>query len=252
MRLRTPIYRLAVMTLLGANAYTPAFAEGGSLAPPQARSSPCQTVVLRNGSSLRYERREDAGPNTRLWLCAESGAGYFEIPSEQVERFAPPEYGVTAAAPPSAPPASGPDKAPPAPLSVKELITTTALRHGIDPDFITSVIKAESDFNPQAVSSKGARGLMQLMPQTATELGVVDSFDPVANVEGGTKYLRDLLDQYGGDAVKALAAYNAGPLRVQQYGGVPPYPDTLAYITHIINDYKSKKLELRPAANPTI
>ena len=240
----------AVTVLFAASAVA-AGAESGSFGPAREQPAACQTAVLRNGSSLHYERRDDAGPYTRLWLCEESGSGFFEIPSEQIERFAPPEHGVAAATSPNAPPVNEPHNAPASQLTVKELITTTALRHGIDPDFITSVVKAESDFNPQAVSSKGARGLMQLMPQTAADLGVENSFDPVANIEGGTKYLRELLDQYGGDAVKALAAYNAGPLRVQQYGGVPPYRETLAYITHIIDDYKSKKIEKQPAANLT-
>jgi soluble lytic murein transglycosylase-like protein len=82
---------------------------------------------------------------------------------------------------------------------------------------------------------------MQLMPRTAAWLGVENVLDPAANVEGGTKYLRQLLDQYDGDALKALAAYNAGPQRVEQYGGVPPFPETRAYITRIIDDYNRKK-----------
>jgi soluble lytic murein transglycosylase-like protein len=127
--------------------------------------------------------------------------------------------------------------------SLKRLITNAATRHHIDPDFVTSVVKAESGFNPRAVSPKGARGLMQLMPQTASRLGVDNVLDPAANVEGGTKYLRQLLDQYDGDAVKALAAYNAGPQRVAQYGGVPPYPETRAYVARIVDDYNRKKIQ---------
>ena len=132
---------------------------------------------------------------------------------------------------------------PPAEDPIKNLIASAASRHQIDPDFVASVVKAESGFNPTAVSSKGAQGLMQLMPRTAARLGVENALDPAANVEGGTKYLRQLLDQYDGDAVKALAAYNAGPQRVEQYGGVPPYRETRAYITRIIDDYNRKKLQ---------
>ena len=90
-------------------------------------------------------------------------------------------------------------------------------RHHIDPDFINSVIHAESGFNSRALSPKGAQGLMQLMPNTATALGVTNAFDPGANVEGGTRYLRELLERYNYDVVKALAAYNAGPGRVSAW-----------------------------------
>jgi soluble lytic murein transglycosylase-like protein len=120
-------------------------------------------------------------------------------------------------------------------------------RHQIDPDFINSVIRAESDFNNRAVSKKGAQGLMQLMPHTASELGVSNAFDAKANVEGGTKYLRELLEKYNYDVPKALAAYNAGPRRVDQYRGVPPYSETQAYVARIIRDYNRRKLAENPS-----
>jgi len=110
------------------------------------------------------------------------------------------------------------------------------------------VIRAESGFNPRAVSSKGAQGLMQLMPRTASRLGVVNSFDPGDNLEGGTRYLRELLERYNFDLIKALAAYNAGPRRVEQYHGVPPYYETQAYVAGIIRDFNRKKLAERKAA----
>jgi soluble lytic murein transglycosylase-like protein len=159
-----------------------------------------------------------------------------EIPSEQIERFeqveVPPSTRETVAG-----------GMPPAQESIKQLIAGAAARHQIDPDFVASVVKAESGFNSEATSSKGARGLMQLMPQTAASLGIEDALNPAANVEGGTTYLRQLLDQYNGDAAKALAAYNAGPHRVKQYGGIPPYRETRAYVARVINDYNRKKLE---------
>jgi soluble lytic murein transglycosylase-like protein len=123
-----------------------------------------------------------------------------------------------------------------------EIINSISGRHHIDPDFINSVIHAESGFNQHAVSRKGAQGLMQLMPQTADQLGVADAFNPGDNVEGGTRYLRELLERYNFDAVKALAAYNAGPARVEQYGGVPPYAETRAYVARIVRDFNRKKL----------
>jgi soluble lytic murein transglycosylase-like protein len=121
------------------------------------------------------------------------------------------------------------------------MVREASSRHQIDPDFVNSVIKAESNFQPRAVSRKGAQGLMQLMPTTASHLGVNDPFDPQANVEGGTSYLSQLLDQYHDDPIKALAAYNAGPQRVDQYHGVPPYLETRAYVARIVRDYNAKK-----------
>ncbi|MGH9571266.1 MAG: lytic transglycosylase domain-containing protein, partial [Candidatus Angelobacter sp.] len=111
----------------------------------------------------------------------------------------------------------------------------------LDPDFVSSVIKAESNFKPHAVSRKGAKGLMQLMPQTAAQLGVKDPFDPRANVEAGTAFLSDLLDQYHDDPIKALAAYNAGAHRVHQYHGVPPFRETRAYVANIVRDFNARK-----------
>ncbi len=195
--------------------------------------------MLRNGFTVPAARRETVGAETRLWLC--DGSGYIAIPSGQIERYEPAEGGPEPAVP--APRNAGlQEKAPATTAPMADLISGAAERSRIDPDFLASVIQAESGFNPGAVSPKGALGLMQLMPGTAAWLGIGNPFNPAENVEAGTKYLRALLDQYGGDAVKALAAYNAGPRRVEQYGGVPPYRETIEYITRIINDYNRKKL----------
>ena len=212
----------------------------------------CHTAVLRNGFTIQYARREIEGAATRLWLCVDAGAAYVEIPGEQVDRFEDRDEVPPAPAAPlmAATPAQlGRNTNPLAPDHFQELINSIALRHQIDPDFVTSVVKAESGFDPTAISSKGARGLMQLMPQTATELGVEDALDPVANLEGGTKYLKQLLDHYNGDAIKALAAYNAGPQRVEQYGGIPPYNETRAFVARIIEDYNRKKDEQQSGSN---
>ena len=114
--------------------------------------------------------------------------------------------------------------------SFDETIRDHAGRERVDPRLVKSVMLVESNFNPRAVSPKGARGLMQLMPATARRYGVRDSFDPRENIRGGTAYLSDLLDLFGGDLVRTLAAYNAGEGAVQRWGGVPPYPETQEYV----------------------
>jgi soluble lytic murein transglycosylase-like protein len=130
---------------------------------------------------------------------------------------------------------------------LNQVVSEASGRYKLDPDLVNSVIKAESAFKVHAVSPKGAQGLMQLMPGTASQLGVPNAFDPQANVEGGTKYLRELLEKYNFDIVKALAAYNAGPQRVERFGGVPPYYETRAYVRRIVLDFNKKKAEQQKA-----
>lgn len=194
---------------------------------------------LRNGFNLRHDHHEVIGNTTRLYMNADTSAGYVDVPSDEITGYEP--------AP--ADPQESAAKAAPA-QDLAAIVSAASAQHRIDPDFIASVIAAESANNPHAVSSKGAQGLMQLMPGTASKLGVKDSFDAAANVDGGVRYLRELLVLYHGDAVRALAAYNAGPARVQQYKGVPPYRETHAYVARIIKDYNRKKLaEAKHAAS---
>ena len=191
-------------------------------------------AVLQNGFSIRHERRESIGNMTRLYLEASPQSGYIDVPSEQIASI---EHDNS--------PASEPVVLQPAPTpgaTIDDFVNAASLKHGIDPALIQSVIHAESGFNPNAVSRKGARGLMHLMPATASKLGVTNSLDPAANVDGGTQYLRQLLERYNNDLVKALAAYNAGPERVERYRGVPPYRETYSYIKRIIADFNRKKL----------
>ena len=117
---------------------------------------------------------------------------------------------------------------------LRELAAASARRHGLDPELVLAVVAVESGFQPQAVSRKGAQGLMQLMPATAKELGVKDALDPAENLDGGSRYLKDLIALYGGDLKKALAAYNAGPGAVARHGGVPPYKETRRYVREVL------------------
>lgn len=123
---------------------------------------------------------------------------------------------------------------------IEDAVKEMSAKYGVPAEFVKSVIGAESNFNPKAVSHVGARGLMQLMPGTAADLGVKDSFDIRQNVEGGVKYLRQMMDMFGEDKRLALAAYNAGPGAVKKYGGVPPYKETRAYVDKILKDYSDK------------
>jgi soluble lytic murein transglycosylase-like protein len=194
-------------------------------------------AVLRNGFTIQHESREAIGNTMRLYTAADKSS-YIDIPTDQIERIEKAPATPVSTASPS--PASRP--------GLQEVIQGASDKQLLDVDLVNSVIRAESGFNPHAVSAKGARGLMQLMPGTASNLGVKDSFDPKANVEGGTQYLRWLLDRYNYDLAKALAAYNAGPNRVEQYHGIPPYSETRAYVARIIRDFNRQKLAERKAA----
>jgi soluble lytic murein transglycosylase-like protein len=123
---------------------------------------------------------------------------------------------------------------------IASLASEAARRHSLDPELVRAVIAVESGFRPDAVSPKGAQGLMQLMPATARSLGVKDSLDPADNIDGGTRHLRALIERYDGDVKRALAAYNAGEGAVARHGGVPPYPETVAYVRKVLQRAKAE------------
>jgi Transglycosylase SLT domain len=219
-----------------------------------------EVAVLRNGFTIHCERKQQTGDTTRLF----TKTGFLDVPTAEIASFEPddtPDVPPTAPDPGNSPTAPAPNTAPSATkvdpstvpqatvaaktatsVNLDQVVRDASSRYQLDPDFVNSVIKAESNFQSRAVSRKGAQGLMQLMPGTASQLGVTDPFDPRANVEGGAAYLSQLLDLYHNDPIKALAAYNAGPNRVDQYHGLPPYMETRAYVARIVRDYNAKKL----------
>ncbi len=233
-----------------------------------------ELAILRNGFSIRHEHRLVMGTNTRLYLAADDSS-FTDVPTDEITGYekdlslslplpspvpTPAEARASVAAPLGSPRAeaakslsskswpakswstkSGSAKFVPAP-ALNQVVNSASAAYHLDPDLVNSVIHAESGFNSHAVSPKGARGLMQLMPGTANHLGVNDAFDPQANVTGGSRYLRELLERYNFDLVKALAAYNAGPQRVEQYRGVPPFRETRAYVARIVHEYNTKKI----------
>lgn len=237
---------------------------------------------LRNGFSIRHQHRELLSGVTRLYLSA-GRESYIDVPSADIvgferEESLPPKAAGDAAPggevedaaqtravyAPSAHRAGRPDRSldtrkrrlaqddnlrPAVGAGIDAVIHQASDRHGIDADLIGSVINAESGFRRKAVSAKGARGLMQLMPSTASRLGVTDSFDVGANVDGGARYLRELLARYHNHMIQALAAYNAGPGRVSQYGGVPPYRETRVYIARVVREFNRRKMAERKASS---
>ena len=129
-------------------------------------------------------------------------------------------------------------------LKYRSLIISAASRHGVEPALVAAIMHAESNFNPSAVSPMGARGLMQINSVTQRHLRLKNVFSPLENVNGGAKYINELLSMFNGNIKMAIAAYNAGPNAVKRYGGVPPYSETRHYVNKVINLYKDYKTQL--------
>jgi soluble lytic murein transglycosylase-like protein len=188
-------------------------------------------AVLASGLRLHADRHETTDGEVRLY----SGQGSIELPADQVQRFEADGY-----APPRVTPA--PAQQLPEP-SARAMVTRAALRQGLPPALVHSVAAVESGYRKDAVSPKGAIGIMQLMPRTARELQA-DPRNPEQNADAGAKYLRDLLLKYQNDPFqlrKALAGYNAGPASVDRYKGVPPYRETIQYVEKVISLYNELK-----------
>ncbi|HEY4088352.1 MAG TPA: lytic transglycosylase domain-containing protein [Bryobacteraceae bacterium] len=201
--------------------------------------SASECIVLKTGFELTADRHEIDGATMRIF----SGGGVAEIPASLVTRIDHIDD-----PPPALKPEPKPAAPPPAPLKPQPVVDLTpaalaagaAHKYSLPAEFVTGVMRAESGLNPAARSPKGAIGLMQLMPDTARDLGA-DPSKPAENADAGTRYLRDLLAKYENDpnqVVLALAAYNAGPAAVEKYHGVPPYRETHDYIVRVLKAWK--------------
>jgi soluble lytic murein transglycosylase-like protein len=208
-------------------------------------------ITLRNGEEFDCLRQEPAGNRVRLYLIPTAAAhptaaasddpSYIEVPAASVLRVdtIPDPPAPKAAAIPAAP---APSNAPLTPAEIRQMLDRAGTQHNIDADLLASIVHAESNGNARAVSRAGARGLMQLMPSTASQLGVNNSFAPEENIGGGTTYLDQLLTRYHNDIRLAVAAYNAGPAAVDRYHGIPPYAETRAYVARVVREFNRRKL----------
>jgi len=221
------------------NFYIPAIAlaASASLAMP---AHAAERVTLRNGFEVHCDHHAQADGHVRLYLTVGED-NYIEFPPaeiitvEQVTDLPPQPVSANAA------PASTSNRnAALSPADLHEMLVKAGNAHNLDVDLLASVVKAESGGNARAVSPAGARGLMQLMPSTAAGLGVEDSFKPDQNVRGGSAYLDALLTRYHDNLSLALAAYNAGPLAVDKYHGIPPYRETQAYVARVIHEFNRR------------
>lgn len=183
-----------------------------------AQPAKADYAVLRSGQRLHITGWQNLGDTVRLDLAG----GSVTIPAADLDRIEPEElFGESA------------QREPDVPYSAQ--IRNAANTYGLDPALVASVIAVESNFNSRAVSKKSALGLMQLLPETAAQMAVRNAFDPVENIDGGTRYLKQLLDRYDQNLALALAAYNAGPKRVDFYRGIPPLAETRSYIKQVIS-----------------
>jgi hypothetical protein len=208
-------------------------------------ASALEHVTLKNGFELDCARRETVGDKVRLYLAGNGSASagdsnYLEVAADSVVRV---ETIAEVPAPVAAVKMPSPVTIMTAPTKeeMHEMLAHAGTKHNIDEDLLASVVRAESGGQVRAVSRTGARGLMQLMPGTASAMGVDDAFRPEQNISGGTAYLDSLLTRYHDNVALALAAYNAGPRAVDKYHGVPPYRETREYVARVIREFNRRK-----------
>jgi soluble lytic murein transglycosylase-like protein len=190
-----------------------------------AASAGAEIAVLDSGMTLKVTARRTE--SDMVFLSLKDG-GEVGVPAAVVRGFVPDEVLDEVA-----PATNGAD--------LRSLAEAAARRHGLDAGLVMALVAVESDFRADAVSPKGAQGLMQLMPSTAADLGVANAFDPAQNLDGGTRHLGSLLSLYAGDVKKALAAYNAGAGAVSRHRGIPPYRETRDYVKKVMRRYSDKK-----------
>jgi hypothetical protein len=192
-----------------------------------------EEVTLTNGFNLLCDHREETGGRVRLYTSQGSG-NFVEVDAAEIAS-------VDTVPDPPAATSGGVTEPKLTDADVHQLISKAGASHNLDVDLLASVVRAESGGNIHAVSRTGAQGLMQLMPGTAAQLGVADSFRADQNINGGTAYLDALLVRYHENLALALAAYNAGPAAVDKYHGVPPYRETRIYVARVIREFNRRK-----------
>jgi soluble lytic murein transglycosylase-like protein len=206
-----------------------------------ASAAEAEIALLTNGRTLKITAHEVGEDAARLTLTA---GGEVILPIEQIERILDDEIVEVPQEPIEFPERKWRFDEASAPLfgsRFDPIILEASRKFDVDAALVSAVIKAESDYDPRTRSHKGAQGLMQLMPATARRFGVTNAFDPHANIHGGTRYLRWLLDRFEGDVELALAGYNAGEGNVAKYGGVPPFRETVEYIRRIGRHFERKR-----------
>lgn len=209
-----------------------------------------EQITLRNGFEITCHHHAPVNHKVRLYTSSGS-ENYIEVAPSDITALAivpDPPAPEPEAAPPAWPVSERP-RAVPAGLTTEDLgqmLAKAGVQHNVDRDLLASIVKAESNGNTHAVSRAGAKGLMQLMPGTAADLGVQDSFHPEQNVQGGSTYFDELLTRYHDNLALALAAYNAGPAAVDKYHGIPPYHETQVYVARVIHEF-NRRVKARQA-----
>jgi soluble lytic murein transglycosylase-like protein len=225
----------------------------GTLAAAALLAHAGERATLRNGFAMQCDHHAAVDGHLRLYL-GKGEASYIDLKPEEVAGFE-----AVADAPAQTAASAAKESAAEGKLSsvdLNQMLSSAGQEHNVDADLLASVVKAESGGDARAVSRAGARGLMQLMPSTATDLGVSDTLKPGENIRGGTTYLDQLLMRYHDNLALALAAYNAGPAAVDKYHGIPPFHETQAYVARVIHEFnrrvRAREAEVRRAQSSVV